>query len=121
MPGLNCWRLNNQNAVYTQVSRGNVFTCTSVRAAILKNLKAKSSDKVKAPQKWPHAHLQYEFVNKEVKFEDLDYRLFIAGELEVISESSISSSERQGRINLLKKIVYYTGVWVIYELRVASC
>ena len=39
MPGLNfCFRLNNQNAVYTQVSRGNVFTCTSVRAAILKNL-----------------------------------------------------------------------------------
>ena len=31
--------INNQNAVYTQVSRGNVFTCTSVRAAILKNLK----------------------------------------------------------------------------------
>ena len=31
--------LNNQNAVYTQVSRGNVFTCTSVGAAILKNLK----------------------------------------------------------------------------------
>ena len=25
--------------MYTQVSRGNVFTCTSVRAAILKNLK----------------------------------------------------------------------------------
>ena len=25
--------------MYTHVSRGNVFTCTSVRAAILKNLK----------------------------------------------------------------------------------
>ena len=41
MPGLNCSRLNNQNAVNTQISRGNVFTCTSVRAAILKNLKVK--------------------------------------------------------------------------------
>ena len=80
-------------------------------------IKAKSSDKVKAPQKWPHAHLQYEFVNKEVKFEDLDYRLFIAGELEVISESSISSSERQGRINLLKKIVYYTGTYEFKGLK----
>ena len=50
-------------------------------------IKAKSSDKVKAPQKWPHAHLQYEFVNKKMKFDDLDYRLFIAGELEIISES----------------------------------
>ena len=80
-------------------------------------IKAKSSDKVKAPQKWPHAHLQYEFVNKEVKFEYLDYRLFIAGELEVISESSISSSERQGRINLLKKIVYYTGTYEFKGLK----
>ena len=80
-------------------------------------IKAKSSNKVKAPQKWPHAHLQYEFVNKEMKFEDLDYRLFIAGELEVISEASISSSEKQGRINLLKKIIYYTGTYEIKGLK----
>ena len=79
-------------------------------------IKAKSSDKVKAPQKWPHAHLQYEFVNKEMKFEDLDYRLFIAGELEVISEASISISERQSRINLLKEIIYYTGTYE-YEFK----
>ena len=52
-----------------------------------------------------------------MKFEDLDYRLFIAGELEVISESSISSLERQGRINLLKKIVYYTGTYNIKGLK----
>ena len=38
MPGLNCKRLNKLNAVYTQVSRGNVFTCTSVRAVIFFNL-----------------------------------------------------------------------------------
>ena len=31
--------VNKQNAVYTQVSRSNVFTCTSVRAAILNYLK----------------------------------------------------------------------------------
>ena len=30
--------------MYTQVSRGNVFTCTSVRAAILKNLKRLCDD-----------------------------------------------------------------------------
>ena len=74
-------------------------------------IKAKASDKVKAPQKWPHAHLQYEFVNKEMKFDDLDYRLFIAGELEIISESSLSSVEKQGRINLLKKIIYYSSTY----------
>ena len=30
-------------------------------------IKAKASDKVRHPQKWPHAHLQYEHVNKQVK------------------------------------------------------
>ena len=35
----NLLEVNNQNALYTQVSRGNVLTRTSVRAAILKNLK----------------------------------------------------------------------------------
>ena len=74
-------------------------------------IKAKSSDKVKSPQKWPHAYLQFEYVNKQVTFEELDYRMFIAGELEVISESDISKTERNGRINLLKKIVYYSSTY----------
>ena len=74
-------------------------------------IKAKSSDKVKSPQKWPHAYLQFEYVNKQVKFDELDYRMFIAGELEVISESDISKTERNGRISLLKKIVYYSSTY----------
>ena len=39
-------------------------------------INAKSSDKVKDPQLWPHAYLQYEFVNKQVKFDELDFKLF---------------------------------------------
>ena len=39
-------------------------------------INAKSSDKVKDPQRWPHAYLQYEFVNKQVKFDELDFKLF---------------------------------------------
>ena len=42
-------------------------------------INAKSSDKVKDPQRWPHAYLQYEFVNKQVKFDELDFKLFLAG------------------------------------------
>ena len=30
-------------------------------------IKAKASDKVRHPQKWPHVHLQYAHVNKQVK------------------------------------------------------
>ena len=48
-------------------------------------INANASDKVCHPQKWPHAHLQYEHVNKYVKYDELDFKLFIAGELEIIS------------------------------------
>ena len=68
-------------------------------------------DKVKSPQKWPHAYLQFEYVNKQVKFDELDYRMFIAGELEVISEADLSRTERNGKISLLKKIVYYSSTY----------
>ena len=77
-------------------------------------INAKASDKVRYPQKWPHAHLQYEHVNKQVKYDELDFKLFVAGELEIISEDSISSTERQGRLKLLKKIVYY---YATYEFK----
>ena len=54
--------------MYTQVSRGNVFTCTSVRTAILKNLKRRdrldlrarksSSPDIKSHYKRFRAHVQ---------------------------------------------------------------
>ncbi|MEW8546061.1 MAG: hypothetical protein AB2693_21270, partial [Candidatus Thiodiazotropha sp.] len=74
-------------------------------------INAKASDKVKFPQRWPHAHLQFEHVNKQVKFDELDFKLFIAGELEIISEEGLPRSERKGRIELLKKIVYYSNTY----------
>lgn len=74
-------------------------------------ISAKASDKVKTPQKWPHAHLQYEYVNKYVKFDELDFKLFIAGELEIISEEGISKAERSGRISMLKEIVNYSNTY----------
>ena len=36
-------------------------------------INAKASDKVKDPQRWPQAHLHYEFVNKQVKFDQLNF------------------------------------------------
>ena len=44
----------------------------------------KASDKVKHPQIWPHSVLQYEFVSENVKFKDLDLKMFVAGELEIL-------------------------------------
>lgn len=80
-------------------------------------INAKSSDKVKFPQKWPHAHLQFEFVNKQVKFDELDFKLFIAGELEIISGERLPNAEKSGRINLLKKIIYYSSSYEFKGLK----
>ena len=71
----------------------------------------KSSDHVKSPQTWPHSALQYEYVSKSVKYEDLDFRLFVAGELEIISSDKIKPTEKDSRIAFLKKIVYYSSIY----------
>ena len=53
-------------------------------------------------------------MNKQVKFDELNFQLFVAGELEIISEKDLSSTEKSGRIALLKKLVYY---YATYELK----
>ena len=80
-------------------------------------ISAKASDKVKFPQEWPHAHLQYEHVNKHVKFQDLNFKLLVAGELEILSGEDLSKEERQGRLRLLKKIVYYSSSYEFEGLK----
>ena len=74
-------------------------------------INAKSSDKVKDPQRWPHAYLQYEFVNKQVKFDEPDFKLFLAGEISIIAADDLSESERKGHVDLLKKIIYYSKTY----------
>ena len=70
----------------------------------------KASDKVKNPQIWPHSKLQYEFVSENVPFKKLDFNMFVAGELEILT-SKISKVEYRGRIRLLKKMVYYSKLY----------
>ncbi|CAG2225059.1 unnamed protein product [Mytilus edulis] len=72
---------------------------------------AKASDDVQNPQTWPHTTLQYEYINKSVSFQDLDLKLFVAGELEIIGSSKIKAIERNTRLSLLKKIVYYSSIY----------
>ncbi|CAC5369964.1 unnamed protein product [Mytilus coruscus] len=50
-------------------------------------IKAKSSDKVKTQLLWPQSSLQYEYVNEQVSFNNLDMKLFTAGELEIITRA----------------------------------
>ena len=78
-------------------------------------INAKAADRVKFPQKWPQAFLHH--VSKQVKFEQLDFKLLIAGELEIISEEDLTKSELEGRLSLLKKIVYYSSTYEFEGLK----
>lgn len=69
-------------------------------------LSKRSTDIVKSPQIWPHIMLKYEYCGKEISFGDLDFRLFIAGELEILAISSLKQEERSARLRLLQEIVY---------------
>ena len=71
----------------------------------------KASDKVLYPQVWPQSFLQYEFVSEKTKFENLDMKMFVAGELEIILSGTVTSCECKGRLKLLKKIMYYANVY----------
>lgn len=71
----------------------------------------KASDKVLYPQVWPQSFLQYEFVSEKTKFENLDMKMFVAGELEIILSRTVTSCECKGRLKLLKKIMYYANVY----------
>jgi hypothetical protein len=42
-----------------------------------------------------------------MSFENLEFNLLVAGELEIISGKNISDKEKKGRIKLLKKISYF--------------
>ena len=72
-------------------------------------LTVKAADIVVHPQIWPHTSLQDEFASKGIEFNDLDFRLFIAGELETVTGAGIGRTERTGRLRLLKQLVYLKG------------
>jgi hypothetical protein len=45
----------------------------------------KPSNEVVKKQLWPQSKLQYEYAGSKMSFEDLEFNLFVAGELEIIS------------------------------------
>jgi hypothetical protein len=49
---------------------------------------AMATDHVVNPQIWPQMNLQYEYVSKGVTFQQLDFKLFVAGELESLSDKT---------------------------------
>ena len=72
-------------------------------------MEAKASDVVVNPQIWPHVALQIEHVGRNYTFQELDLRLLVAGELEIIMGDNVSEIERMGRLNLLQCVAYIAG------------
>ena len=60
---------------------------------------------------WPQSKLQFEYAGSKISFDELEFNLFVAGELEILSSAKISEVERIGRTKLLKKIAYNTELY----------
>ena len=71
---------------------------------------AKATDTVLYPQDWPHVVLRSDRVGGAYSFHELDVKLFVTGELELISRSFISEMEHDGRLVLLKHLMYLSKV-----------
>lgn len=69
-------------------------------------INARAADMVVNPQVWPHVALQGEYLSQSLKFSELTYRLFVAGEMEIISSPQTPEVEREGRSALVKKLSY---------------
>ena len=87
-----------------------------LKVVIIKNKKCKQSkskkksgifdrpsDEVVKKQFWPQAKLQFEYAGSKVSFEDLEFNLFVAGEIEIISSRNIDKVEKNGRIKTTKE------------------
>lgn len=68
----------------------------------------KPTDKVEVRESWPHMNLVdgYPGKKKSITFHDLEFDLFVAGELERITSWGISQVEKEGRLYLLKLLAY---------------
>jgi hypothetical protein len=86
-------------------------------------LEAKASRSVIAPMIHPQSVLQLEYVNKELDFKELDFRLYVAGETEILSSDLISADEKKTRLWLLKKMAYYLGIyeWAALQNLYVAC
>ena len=77
-------------------------------------LQVLNDNRARTPQLCLQEYLRLEHVRDPIKYDDLDLRLFISGELNIIDRDDILQPEWRGRLNLLKHILYLAG---FYEWR----
>ena len=71
---------------------------------------AKSTDTVLYPQEWPHVAIHCDKIGENYSFHELDVRLFVTGELELIARYDITPGEHEGRLRLLRQLMYLSKV-----------
>jgi len=83
-----------------------------VGGAVKSGLHARHSDKVKTVQEWAHAALPEDYTSGVgMSFGQLDFRLLVAGEVEIILESNIDETEKEGRLCLLRSLAFLLGTY----------
>ncbi len=73
---------------------------------------AKPHDTVRTLVIWPQQRLGVRYMpGKKLDFDNLDLRLLIAGEIEIITSGEITEYEKNYRLNLMKEILYDAGLY----------
>ena len=73
-------------------------------------------------QLWPQTALPGSVADRRIKYDDLSIQLFVAGFVTIMLKSDITQDELQGRLKLLRKLMFYadTYLWkVILNLHAA--
>lgn len=85
---------------------------SSKRGKKLKSgIEVKPTEIVKYPQVWPHCFLEYEFINKPLSYKELEFRHFVAGELEIVTSGVMKEQDAKFRMEHLKQAVYWEGIY----------
>ena len=102
---------------FSDSSSGSISISKKGKKKVKSGIHAKSSDSVRNRQRYPQAHLRFEFAGSDLTFEKLDLNLFVAGELEIIGDVRTEKVERSGRLSLLKKLMYLSTAYDLTTLK----
>lgn len=94
-------------------------TARRKKRGLKSGIHATTKNSVRSRQKFPHAALQHEHLGGKVppSFHTLNFPLFVAGELEIITRGDRSPEEVKTRLDLLKKQAYRANLVDVKVIR----
>lgn len=76
------------------------------KKAVRSGIDACAADTVVRPQIYPHTLLDFDYISSPIKYKDLDFSLFVAGELEVVLSGNMDAYDSHCRLQMLKTTAY---------------